>query len=330
MSRKNRSIRPVSDGVPYAGAIYFIANEALTANDLICPVGGATAVSGVMPRMELLDASAGVPEIVWISKNAVPTGARGIALPWRLLVGQDTSAFSDGDKVYADYVIPGAYVAFAAAGSADQAGTEPLAVGSVLYAHATAGVIMLAPGSTQTPILLLPDSTGIQFGADRDGFVGYFPAPDDALHLSSASTAAGNTKDVRVTSGDAAAGNSGDLVLKPGTASGTRGDIVAEGGLRGATPSTVTNGSANIPVDETVVFINSGGGAYAPVLPTGTTGQILFLVMTVAGNAATIANTKLNVTTSLVFDAVGEGATLVYDGTTSKWNVVGVQGATVS
>ena len=52
--------------------------------------------------------------------------------------------------------------------------------------------------------------------------------------------------------------------------------------------------------------------------------------MTVAGNDATLDNTNLNVSTSIVFNAVGEAATLVFDSTTGKWNIVGFQGATVS
>ena len=52
--------------------------------------------------------------------------------------------------------------------------------------------------------------------------------------------------------------------------------------------------------------------------------------MVVAGADATLDNTNLNVSTSIVFNAVGEAATLVFDGTTNKWNIVGVQGATVS
>ena len=52
--------------------------------------------------------------------------------------------------------------------------------------------------------------------------------------------------------------------------------------------------------------------------------------MVVAGNNATLSNTNLNVTTQILFNAVGEAATLVFDSTTGKWNVVGVQGATIS
>ena len=54
--------------------------------------------------------------------------------------------------------------------------------------------------------------------------------------------------------------------------------------------------------------------------------------MEVAGNAATMtaAAGNLQVSTSVVWDAVGEAATFVYSATLSKWIVVSVQGATVS
>jgi len=166
VSRKSRYIRAITDGVPYPSAIFFSANEAISANDLICPIGGASAVSGFMPVCELLDSGAGVQEVVWVSKNAVPANGRGIALPWRLLKDIDTSTFSDGDRVYADYGTPGGYAAWGA--GPDTAGTEPRAVGTVLYAHATAGVLILDPNDTVTPTLRVPDDVPFYLGSDRD------------------------------------------------------------------------------------------------------------------------------------------------------------------
>jgi len=52
--------------------------------------------------------------------------------------------------------------------------------------------------------------------------------------------------------------------------------------------------------------------------------------MVVAGSAATLDNTNGNWTTSIVWDAVGEGATLVFDDTTGKWTIVGSNGVTIS
>jgi hypothetical protein len=52
--------------------------------------------------------------------------------------------------------------------------------------------------------------------------------------------------------------------------------------------------------------------------------------MTVAGNNAILANTNVNVATQILFDAVGETATLMFDNVTNKWNVIAVNGATIS
>jgi len=61
--------------------------------------------------------------------------------------------------------------------------------------------------------------------------------------------------------------------------------------------------------------------------------QRKIIIMTVAGNNATMTQSNgnlnsTNVSTSIVFNAVGESVILVYNG--SNWNVVSVNGATIS
>jgi len=109
------------------------------------------------------------------------------------------------------------------------------------------------------------------------------------------------------------------------------GNIEANGYLRYSTETITGAGGSNaISVSTGVSFINTSGGTASLTFADGVSGQVKHLIMTVAGSAATLDNTNLNVTTSIVFDAVGEAATLVFDGTTNKWNIVGFQGATVS
>ena len=109
------------------------------------------------------------------------------------------------------------------------------------------------------------------------------------------------------------------------------GNIEANGYLRYSTETISGSGGSNaISTATGVSFINTSGGTATLTFADGVSGQVKHLIMTVAGNDATLGNTNLNVSTSIVFNAVGEAATLVFDGTTSKWNIVGFQGATVS
>jgi len=109
------------------------------------------------------------------------------------------------------------------------------------------------------------------------------------------------------------------------------GNIEANGYLRYSSETIAGAGGSNaISVATGVSFIDTSSGTATLTFADGVSGQVKHLIMTVAGNDATLDNTNLNVSTSIVFNAVGEAATLVFDGTTNKWNIVGVQGATVS
>ena len=92
------------------------------------------------------------------------------------------------------------------------------------------------------------------------------------------------------------------------------------------------SGTDAVSTGTLITNLSTSGGTSALTLAAGTDGQVKIIIMEVAGNAATMtaSNGNLQVSTSVVWDAVGEAATLVYSATLSKWIVVSVQGATVS
>jgi hypothetical protein len=93
---------------------------------------------------------------------------------------------------------------------------------------------------------------------------------------------------------------------------------------------TAAGGSDAIDIASGLVKINTSGGTSTLSIADGTDGQVIHIIMVVAGSAATLDNTNGNWTTSIVWDAVGEGATLVFDSTTGKWTIVGSNGVTIS
>jgi hypothetical protein len=119
-----------------------------------------------------------------------------------------------------------------------------------------------------------------------------------------------------------------DLVLQ---ANGT-GKIDAQVPIMISQFDTVTNGSPAISLTTPFTKIDSSGGTVTLTLAAGETGQIKVITMTTAGNTATLTqsngNLAASVATSIAFDAVGETATLMYQG--NKWVVLGTQGATIS
>jgi hypothetical protein len=122
----------------------------------------------------------------------------------------------------------------------------------------------------------------------------------------------------------------GDLTI---STQGT-GKVIIDAGLIYSTETVLGDGAGTdaISLETAVSFLNTTGGTSSLTLATGTAGQIKHIIMTVAGNAATLTTSNGNldatVSTSIVFDAVGENATLIYNG--SKWSVMSVRGATIS
>jgi hypothetical protein len=94
-------------------------------------------------------------------------------------------------------------------------------------------------------------------------------------------------------------------------------------------------GTDAISVNTNVTFLTTAGGTSSLTLAAGSDGQVKIITMEVAGNAATLTTSNGNlvssqVTNSIVWDAVGESATLVYSSTLSKWLVTSILGATIS
>ena len=122
----------------------------------------------------------------------------------------------------------------------------------------------------------------------------------------------------------------GDLTI---STQGT-GKVKIDAGLIYSTETVSGDGAGTdaISLETAVSFLNTSSGTSSLTLATGTAGQIKHIIMTVAGNAATLStsngNLDASVSTSIVFDAVGENATLIYNG--SKWSVMSVRGATIS
>ncbi|MCX6808550.1 MAG: hypothetical protein NTW50_02695 [Candidatus Berkelbacteria bacterium] len=102
------------------------------------------------------------------------------------------------------------------------------------------------------------------------------------------------------------------------------GGIILTGPVAGGSSDTITPSSQAISVNTLVTFVNTTDGAITATLADGVTGQIKYLVMNSGSNPMTLGNANMY-GSSLVLDAVGEAATLVFDG--SKWSVSGTTGA---
>ena len=106
--------------------------------------------------------------------------------------------------------------------------------------------------------------------------------------------------------------------------------------LQGSSTETITGagGSNALDDDVEVSLLNTASGTASLTLSAGRfVGQRKIIIMTVAGNNATMTQSNgnlnsTNVSTSILFNAIGESVILIYNG--SNWNVVSVNGATIS
>ena len=106
--------------------------------------------------------------------------------------------------------------------------------------------------------------------------------------------------------------------------------------LQGSASETITGagGSNALDDDIEVSLLDTSSGTASLTLSAGRfVGQRKIIIMTVAGNNATMTQSNgnlnsTNVPSSILFNAVGESVILVYNG--SNWNVVSVNGATIS
>ena len=116
-----------------------------------------------------------------------------------------------------------------------------------------------------------------------------------------------------------------------------------DGGSARATPNTLLSGDKTVGAVQTitssgavslntlVTVLNSSSGVQALTLAAGVAGQVKIISMGTAGNASTMTVSNGNLagmSTSIVWDAIGEGVTLLYNG--AKWVVVGNFGVTIS
>ena len=114
------------------------------------------------------------------------------------------------------------------------------------------------------------------------------------------------------------------------------GDIIATGFVAGAffdnDSETITGGGGSDAISITVGFtkLDTSSGTSTLSIADGTNGQVKYITMIAAGNNATLDNTNGNWTTQILFDAVGESVTLIFDSTTGKWSIVGSHGATIT
>ena len=106
--------------------------------------------------------------------------------------------------------------------------------------------------------------------------------------------------------------------------------------LQGSASETITGagGSNALDDDIEVSLLDTSSGTASLTLSAGRfVGQRKIIIMTVAGNNATMTQSNgnlnsTNVSSSILFNAVGESVVLVYNG--SNWNVVSSNGATIS
>ena len=173
---------------------------------------------------------------------------------------------------------------------------------------------------TNGGISITPDGTGLlTLGGNVVGVTNELAATDIAV-----------SSEIQMGSGASivAIATNSDLVLQ---ASGT-GKIDAQVPIMMSQFDTLTNSSVAVDLTTPLTKIDSSGGTIAITMAAGETGQIKVLTMTVAGNAATMTqgngNLAASVSTSVVWDAVGETCSFIYSG--AKWVVIGSQGATIS
>jgi len=93
---KNRSIKPAGS-FNYAEGIRVKAAEAISTNDIVVILD----VSGGIGVVSLADATTarGVKGRILIAKHDIPSGGYGVALPWKIVEGVNTAAFTGGGAV---------------------------------------------------------------------------------------------------------------------------------------------------------------------------------------------------------------------------------------
>lgn len=107
---------------------------------------------------------------------------------------------------------------------------------------------------------------------------------------------------------------------------GITGSVTTTGAFVGSTQALSGAGAVNLTTLTTKV---TSTGANALTLADGADGQIKFIVMVVDGGDATLTPTTKTGFSTIVFNDIGDGVTLVFT-TTTGWICVGNNGATIS
>ena len=194
--------------------------------------------------------------------------------------------------------------------------------GSASTGTLTAPTLEASGGDTNVDLALLPKGTGhvairSAGGANNQG----------AIRLNCEQNTHGQTLMAQPHS----ASDSGFfmLPLDAGSARATPNVLLSGAKTVGAVQTITSSGAVSL--NTLVTVLNSSSGVQALTLAAGVAGQLKVITMGTAGNASTmtVANGNLaGMSTSIVWDAVGEGVTLLYNG--AKWVVVGQFGVTIS
>jgi|TARA_B100000700_G_scaffold331117_1_gene461542 hypothetical protein len=88
---------------------------------------------------------------------------------------------------------------------------------------------------------------------------------------------------------------------------------------------TLTTSSTGTTGSYSFYKVNTTGGDFGTQLPDAADGELKYFAVVAGTNEFAIHGVNLN-GTKLVLDAIGEGATLIYDSTTTKWTVLGTTG----
>ena len=193
--------------------------------------------------------------------------------------------------------------------------------GSAVAATSTAPIIG-ASGETNVDLALLPKGTGhvtirSTGGSNNQG----------AVKLNCENNTHGQT----LMGQPHSASDSGFfmLPLDGGSARATPNVLLSGAKTVGAVQTITSSGAVSL--NTLVTVLNSSSGVQALTLAAGVAGQVKIISMVTAGNASTMTVSNGNLagmSTSIVWDAIGEGVTLLYNG--AKWVVVGQFGVTIS
>ncbi len=189
--------------------------------------------------------------------------------------------------------------------------------------------IIGSSGETNVDLALLPKGTGIVTIRSTGSLAGQ-------LRLNCENNSHGQV----VVGQPHGSGDSGYFLLPKSSSTNQDGsggvagaDILLSGDKTVGTTETVSGDSSGkdaISLDTLVTLLNTSGGTSDLTLAAGVAGQVKIISMHTAGNDATLDATDGNLggASSIVFNAIGESVTLLYNGT--KWVVVGQFGVTIS